>query len=201
MNIWDFWSKRYHKLWVQKYSLLPTRRYIMSILNLDDSIRILDLGCGPGELIQEILKVNPNIDITGLDFSDGMLKESKKKNPKVHHIHMDVADLHTINENYHLIISTHSLPYWKNPGKVMKDLFNILEPSGKIIIGFASGESLYDKLVLFFVKFTTGIASYPSESEFKKIIGTNFEVLHKKVIRERKFMPRITVYTLKKVKA
>ncbi len=200
MNIWDFWAKRYHRLWVQKYSLKPTRRYILSQIGLNKSLRILDIGCGPGELIEEIFKINPNVDISGLDFSYHMLKESRKKNPRASHIHMDVADLHRLDGEFDMVISSHSLPYWKNPSKVMEDLYEILKPNGRIIIGFASGETLYDKLILFFVKFTTGFASYPSESEFGKIIESNFEVLHKEIIRERKFMPRITIYTLKKVR-
>lgn len=32
-KIWDFWAKRYDRLWVQKYSLYPTRREIISFLN------------------------------------------------------------------------------------------------------------------------------------------------------------------------
>ncbi len=82
----------------------------------------------------------------------------------------------------------------------MEDLQNILRPNGKIIIGFASGDSLYDKLVLFFVKFTTGFAKYPSDSEFRKLVGTSYDVKEMKIIRERNYMPRIAIYTLKKVK-
>lgn len=200
MNIWDFWAKGYHKLWVQKYSLEPTRRYIMSVLDLNKSIRILDLGCGPGELMKEILKANPSVDMSGLDLSEGMLNESKRKNPSANHIQMDVADLNTLDQEFNIIISSHSLPYWKNPKKVMEDLHSILKPNGRIIIGFASGESLYDKLVLFFVKFTTGFAKYPSDSEFRKLVGTSYDVKEMKIIRERNYMPRIAIYTLKRVK-
>ena len=200
MKIWDFWAKRYNKLWVQKYSLEPTRKYIKSQLNLDKELKILDLGCGPGELIEDILKINPNVNISGLDYSQAMLDVSKKRNPSVRHIHLDVADLHRFNEEFDIIISSHSFPYWKDQRKVMEDLHNILRPNGKIIIGFASGETLYDKLVLFFVKFTTGFAKYPSEFEFSNLLGAHFEIRHKEIIKERKYMPRIAIYTLKRVK-
>lgn len=201
MKIWDFWAKRYNRLWVQKYSLEPTRRYIRSQLNLDKDLKVLDLGCGPGELIEEILKINPNVNITGLDFSEGMLDVSIKRNPRARHIHMDVADLHILKEEYDIIISSHSLPYWKDAKKVMDNLYNNLRPNGKLIIGFASGQTLYDKLALFFVKFTTGFAKYPSDPEFRKLVDTNYQVKEMKIIRERNYMPRIAIYTLKKVKS
>ena len=45
-NIWNFWADKYDKLWVQKYSLKPTRDYITSALSNikhDEKIKILDL--------------------------------------------------------------------------------------------------------------------------------------------------------------
>lgn len=200
MNIWDFWAKRYNRLWVQKYSLRPTRKVILSLFNKNmDGNRILDLGCGPGELIEELSIKNIDLDITGLDFSKGMLNISKERNPKAKHILLDVAHLDELDEKFHIIISTHSLPYYKNPKKVIEDLYDILEENGKIIMGFASGDSLYDKLILSLVKLTTGSANYPSDDEFRQLISPYFEVENLKIIKEKNFMPRIAVYTLKKV--
>lgn len=199
MNIWDFWAKKYNRLWVQKYSLTPTREYLLKALDLNRHLNILDLGCGPGELIEELHKLNKELDITGLDFSEGMLNESKNKNPKAKHIQMDVANLHELKESYDIIISTHSLPYWNNPKKVMKDISRILEKNGLIHIGFASGNSFYDKLALFFVKFTTGPANYPSDENFRKLIEPYFTIDNLKIIKEKSFMPRIAIYTMRKV--
>lgn len=200
MNIWNFWAKRYNKLWVQRYSLRPTREYILSLFSENTiSKKVLDLGCGPGELINELFVKNPNLDIVGLDFSEGMLNVSKENNPNSRHILMDVEDLHKLDEKFNIIISTHSFPYYKNPEKVIKDLHNILGDGGKVYIGFASGDSLYDKFALFFVKFTTGPANYPSDKEFRKLISSYFKVENMKIIKERKYMPRIAIYTLEKV--
>lgn len=199
MNIWDFWAKYYNKLWVQKHSLRPTREYILNHIELKESLKILDLGCGPGELIQELLIKVPNLNITGLDSSQGMLDISKDRNSKAQHIKMDVADLGKLNERFDIITSTHSFPYYKNSKEAIADMAKLLLDNGKLYIGFASGNSFYDKVCLFFVKFTTGQANYPSDKEFKNLIAPYFEVENLKVIRERKYMPRIAVYTLKKV--
>lgn len=200
MNIWDFWAKRYHRLWVQKYSLRPTRELILSLFNENmDGNRVLDLGCGPGELIEELLHRHTDLDITGLDFSQGMLDISKKRNPKAKHLLLDVSNLDELDERFHIILSTHSLPYYKNPKKVIEDLYQLLEDDGKIIMGFASGDRLYDQFILSLVKFTTGPANYPSDEEFRQLISPYFAVENLKIIKERNFMPRIAVYTLKKV--
>lgn len=201
MNIWDFWAKKYNKLWVQKYSLTPTRDYLLKVIDIDRPLKILDLGCGPGELIAELLKINANLDITGLDFSKGMLNESIRKNPSAKHIQMDVSNLHNLDDKFDIIISTHSLPYWKNSRKVMKDLSTILADDGRLYIGFASGNNFTDKLALFFVKFTTGPANYPSDNGFRELLNPYFSIKDLKIIKEKKFMPRIAVYTLGRLKS
>lgn len=202
-DIWNFWAAKYDKLWVQKYSLKPTRNYILSSISQnhksDDNIKVLDLGCGPGELIEELNSQFNNIDIIGIDFSEGMLEVSKRKNPYATHIKMDVADLYKLKGEFDIIICTHSLPYYKEPKKVMVELNRLLKDDGKILMGFASGDNLYDKLSLSFVKLTTGPANYPSDEKFRELIIPNLQVEKLKIIKEKLFMPRIAVYTLKKV--
>lgn len=202
-NIWDFWAKRYERLWVQKYSLRPTREWILNKINKyivdDKSTKILDLGCGPGELIYDLESKYKNLAITGIDFSEKMLEVSKERNPKVRHIQMNVDDLDKLDDQYDIIICTHSLPYYKTPNKVIEQLFRLLNNEGRVIIGFASGDSFYDKLALAFVKLTTGTANYPSDKGFKEIIYPYFKVEDLKIIKEKSFMPRIAIYTLEKV--
>ena len=57
-KIWNFWAKRYERLWVQKYSLKPTRDYVANTISKyiksEGITKILDLGCGPGELIRDL---------------------------------------------------------------------------------------------------------------------------------------------------
>ncbi|WP_313756190.1 class I SAM-dependent methyltransferase [Tissierella sp.] len=203
-KIWNFWAKKYERLWVQKYSLRPTRDYITRIISKyikkEKNTKILDLGCGPGELIRDLEHEYKNLDITGIDFSEGMLEVSRKRNPKVKHINMNVDDLDKLEDKFHIITCTHSLPYYKTPHNVITQLSRLLEDDGRIIIGFASGDSFYDKLALFFVKITTGSANYYSDRRFRNLIEPYFEIEDLNIIRERFFMPRIAIYTLKKVK-
>ena len=200
-NIWNFWADKYDKLWVQKYSLKPTRDYITKALTDINykNIKILDLGCGPGELISELTKKFSNIEVTGIDFSEKMLEISNKRNPSAKHIKMDTANLYELEDQYDIIVCTHSLPYYKEPKNVFKELHRVLKSNGKILVGFASGNSFYDKFILIFVKLTTGKAYYPSDNNFRLLIAPYFSVENLKIIKEKFYMPVIAVYTLKKV--
>ncbi|HNZ82732.1 MAG TPA: class I SAM-dependent methyltransferase [Sedimentibacter sp.] len=203
-NIWDYWAGKYDKLWVQKYSLKPTRDYIINALSKyinKDNLKVLDLGCGTGELILELTKRFENIGITGIDFSEKMIEISKKRNPKALHLNMDVTNLSVLDDEYDIIICTHSLPYYKKPKDVIRQLYNLLSDKGELLIGFASGNSTYDKFILSFVKLTTGKAYYPSDNEFRIMTAPFFTVENLNIIKKKFFMPRIAVYTLKKVKS
>lgn len=200
-SIWNFWANKYDKLWVQKYSLKPTRNYILSAVSnivSNDNMKVLDLGCGPGELIEELESNFDNLHVTGVDFSEGMLEVSRKRNPEAEHIKMDVAELYKLRDKFDVIVCTHSLPYYKNPENVMKELNRLLKDNGRIFIGFASGNNFYDKFALSFVKLTTGPANYPSHEKFKQLVHNYFQIANLKIIKEKIYMPRIAVYTLKK---
>ena len=200
--IWDFWAKRYDRLWVQKKSLRPTREYVKDIIRkewMEGARSLLDLGCGPGELIRTVRQELRDMAITGVDFSEGMLQVSKRTNPDSRHILMDAEDLDGLNEDYDLITCTHSLPYYRNKGKVITRIADRLKPGGKLIIAFASGDSNYDRIALSLVKLTTGPAGYPSDREFRDMVEGVFTVESRHVIRESFYMPTIAVYTLRRL--
>lgn len=202
-ELWDFWAKKYDRLWVQKYSLKPTRDYIATVMektgNKKETIKLLDVGCGPGELLAQLDNKFGNIELTGLDFSKGMLEVSKSRNQRAIHLEMDVAELNQLENKFDVIVCTHSLPYYKEPLKFIKDLHGILEDNGKIYMGFASGNNFYDKLLLSMVKLTTGPANYLSDDNYKTLVHPYFHIENLKIIKERFFMPRIAIYTLRKV--
>lgn len=197
-KIWDFWADRYDRLWVQKHSLGPTREYILEELAEIQKGRtnLLDLGCGPGELLHEIGKRYPRLKLTGVDYSERMLEVSKKRNKGACHEHMDAMDIDKLEGRFDIITCTHSLPYYRNPRAVLHKLSGLMTMNGRLLVGFASGDSIFDKVMLAGVKLTTGKANYPSDAQFREMVRDDFNVLRMKVIKRAFYMPRIAVYTL-----
>ena len=70
--------------------------YFDEFLNLFNN-KILDLGCGMGHYANYMY--NKGFDITGIDFSEEMIKIARENNNNIKYIVSDVCDLKSIEGN------------------------------------------------------------------------------------------------------
>ena len=81
---WEKLAHRYNDQWVQKYSLRPTRRevkkLVLPLLEKNNDLKILDIGCGTGQLISEISEQFPFVDYLGIDVAKNMIGVAKENN-------------------------------------------------------------------------------------------------------------------------
>lgn len=79
----DYWDgKRRYGYGGYKYipgRLTPVAKKIIKEFKLNSNSKILDLGCGKGYLLFEILKILPEIKVTGVDISKYAIKNSHPK--------------------------------------------------------------------------------------------------------------------------
>ncbi len=186
--LWDYWAKFYNRLWVQKWSLGPTREmiinYIQTMPKTKAELNILDMGCGTGQLLQELGVIfhNQSMHLTGVDYSRGMLKIARQENPDINFIHSDVLDF-SVTERYDLIIASHTLPYYEDQATALRRMVDQLKPGGTLLVANASANNLYDQLCLLMIKITTGSAHYPSIQEMRAMVD--------------QFMPDVSISTVK----
>ena len=177
-NIWDFWAAPYERLWVQKHSLGPTRQLVLTELGqlakgqANRPIKHLDVGCGTGQLIEELVKeFGPLIYSTGLDFSSKMVALASAKNLPANFVLADAHALPFATEEFDILTCCHSFPYYQNKPLVLQEFFRVLKPGGYLFLVNASINNLYDLLVMAIVKLSTGKASYPSSLETSKLLA------------------------------
>jgi ubiquinone/menaquinone biosynthesis C-methylase UbiE len=202
-KIWDFWAKRYESLWVQKYSLGPTRRavarFIGQKLQKDREYKILDIGCGTGQLLRDI-KCNfndYNIKFYGIDYSGQMIEEAKVRDGSLFLSIMDIKDLDKIKDKFDFVTCTHSFPYYEDQKKAIQDMRKLLKENGYLLLAQASQNSFYDGIAMFFVKFTTGMARYPSVKKVY-LMAEEFFCLEEIIrIREKFYMPSIYFFAMR----
>ena len=204
VKIWDFWADKYERLWVQKYSLSPTRREIIKelkeIIKEDRAYRILDMGCGTGQLIRDIKKEfsGVNIKFTGVDISSKMIEAAKEKNKEADYLNSSIEEFNEQASTFDIIVCTHSFPYYSNKQEAINKFHYLLKEEGYLFLAQASANSLYDHIVMFFVEFTTSSAKYLSIENIRNLTKEKFNMIKINKIKEKSFMPTIALFLLKK---
>lgn len=108
---------------------------IKKFIPKENELVLLDYGCGNGEILKKITKINPKSALLGMDISKNALKRAKKKVPN--------AKLHLIHDGERLPLKTTSVDFitaldvvehiYDTP-KVFSEFARILQPGGKILI-------------------------------------------------------------------
>lgn len=129
------------------------KRFVPEFVACEPGMKILDVGCGTGEDLATIQATVPNCKLFGLDFSQGMIDEAKKKVPEATFF---VANMETFSlpEKFNRIIVRHALHLANNQKQAVKNVFNHLTQNGKAIFALHSTKSLpkMSKLVTNFCK-------------------------------------------------
>ncbi|WP_069999056.1 class I SAM-dependent DNA methyltransferase [Cellulosilyticum sp. I15G10I2] len=204
IKIWDFWASKYEGLWVQKYSLSPTRREIIKeirkIIKPSVGYHILDMGCGTGQLIREMQEVFKDVPIcyTGVDISPKMIEAARSRDKCGTYINCSVQDFSDAKEAYDIVVCSHSFPYYPSKEKVFHKFRGLLKEEGTLLLAQASVNTVYDMIAMFFVKFTTSSAEYLSLKKIQALAKGSFKLMHIQRIKEKWFMPSICLFVFKK---
>lgn len=102
-----------------------------------ETIKLLDLGCGTGLELDEIFKILPDIEVTGIDLTKAMLDRLRAKHPDkaLTLIHGSYFKYDLGIEQYDVAISFQTMHHFAHEDKVQlyKKIYTSLKPGGKYI--------------------------------------------------------------------
>jgi len=129
--------------------IIPGRRDILDIIARiatefkKDNLKVLDIGCGHGDVTAEILKHNGDAAVTLLDYSDEMIKSSKdrfKDNNKVRILQCDLnkgLPVAFSNEHFDVVVSCFAIHHidYENRVKLYDNINKVLHENSFFING------------------------------------------------------------------
>jgi trans-aconitate methyltransferase len=94
---------------------------------------ILDLGCGTGQLTQQIAVAGA--EVTGIDYSPQMIEPAQKNYPD---LRFRVADARNFefSQPFDAVFSNAALHWVKEPEQVIKCIWQALKPGGRFVAEF-----------------------------------------------------------------
>ncbi len=115
-------------------SLQPLHRRIASEIPIEHG-RLLDIGCGPGNLDRLIAEGRPNLSIVGLDESEAMIRRAARETrlPSVEFRRGAVEDL-SFREEFDFALSVLSFHHWEEPIAGLEAVHRALKSGGRLWI-------------------------------------------------------------------
>ncbi len=145
--------------------------------------KVLDLGCGTGISIAKFL-YGKGCKVTGIDFSDGMLRLARKNVPKAKFIKMDITKMKFKKNSFDAAVSFYAIIHIpRNYHKdIYKNLHRILKSDG-IFLANASGTCTWEETAKDYLGVPMYWSFYSPKITSKMIKSAGFEILWSKVLK------------------
>lgn len=105
--------------------------------------RILDIGCGPGNITNYLLAKRPDFEVLGIDMAPNMIALAKKNNPAARFAVMDCRKIDQLTEKYNGIVAGFCIPYLsaEETELLFAASYNLLENDGLLYVSFVEGST------------------------------------------------------------
>ena len=144
---WEEKSKKYKSTSSREATFILTVKNTLKLLGNKRKGRLLDLGCGFGE-IDILLAQNTGFNITSCDISETAIKTAQKNIEKAglaHRIKIEEGDVYNLkypSKSFDVVLSFGYVSAATYPG-VQKEVARVLKPGGVLICDFINCLSFY----------------------------------------------------------
>lgn len=128
------WAKNYDQRWYWPFQL--SNRAVVRALDLEPGFSILDVGCGTGILLQQLLKSGLSLKLHGIDISSEMVKAARAKFEQgAAFIHEGSAhSLPYQSESFDCVTCATSFHHYQSPLSSLQEMFRVLKPGGRLAL-------------------------------------------------------------------
>ncbi|AVR45995.1 class I SAM-dependent methyltransferase [Christiangramia fulva] len=190
VNIFNKYASSYEEKYMDVSLYENSLEGLLKMLSTE--AKVLDLGCGPGNISAFFLRQRPGLEITCVDAAEKMLRIAKKNNPTADCRLMDIREVETLDKKFDAVVCGFCLPYLtrQETEKLLKDISKILNKHGLLYLstmedsysnsGVKKSSSGEDELFIFYY-----------EAEYlKDLLKQNgFKILYEEMIPQPEDQP------------
>lgn len=131
---WD--PKQYHKFQAERSAPFFD---LLALVEIRPNLKVVDLGCGTGELTRHLTEALPNSDVTGLDSSAQMLEKAASYTSPI--LHFEQGNQAQLSGEWDLIFSNAALQWSEDHPVLIPSLYERLLPGGQIAVQVPSNHN------------------------------------------------------------
>jgi ubiquinone/menaquinone biosynthesis C-methylase UbiE len=123
-------------------------RFAINLLQPQREDHILEIGFGNGKYITEIAQVTQDGFVAGIDFSETMVNQARRRNKDLISqgiVDIKLGEVNKIsfdNSTFDKVFTVNTIYFWPNPKDDLKEIYRVLKPNGRLIVSFRSKEKM-----------------------------------------------------------
>lgn len=109
--------------------------------------KILEVGCGTGNLVQFLS--GRNLEIIGTDYSNVYLEKARKKNPNVEFFIADLLhkeEWNSLRNSFDSVIASEVIEHIEDDLTALETIHSLLKPNGVLVLTVPAFNSLYSPI-------------------------------------------------------
>lgn len=116
-------------------------------LHIQPDNRVLDLGCGAGDALAQMLRSFDHVHVTGLDRSPTIVRSALRRNRvdvqtgRAEVVQGDLGTLPFPDSQFDRVFSIHTLYFWEDVPAVLAEIDRVLAPGGSFVITYCDGKA------------------------------------------------------------
>ena len=114
---------------------------LLALVDVRPNLKVIDLGCGTGELTRQLADKLPDSRVTGLDSSPQMLDAARAASFSSSNLVFVQEDQSTLTGEWDLIFSNAALQWSENHAELIPYLYRKLAPGGQIAVQVPSNHN------------------------------------------------------------
>lgn len=169
--LFDTWSYFYDLAWVQRGVYRAPQDAVLARLRRAGCRRVLDVGCGTGQLAARIRLELPGTTVVGCDFSEGMLRQAARRDAATGWVGGDASRLPFGSRTFDAVVSTEAFHWFPDQGAVLREFRRVLRPEGHLLLALVNPRWALAARVVHLASRAVGEPFYwPTAPEMRRLV-------------------------------
>lgn len=106
---------------------------------IGNGVRLIEIGFGPGQLLEMLHDRAPGLELAGVDPSEIMVRRARRRNPHAD-LHLAAAAAMPFPDGHaDVIVSVNNIPMWPDLDAGLVEIRRVLRPGGVALLAWHGG--------------------------------------------------------------
>jgi trans-aconitate 2-methyltransferase len=124
---------RYHQFQNERFAPFAD---LLALIKIRDGLRVVDLGCGTGELTRRLADELPGSEVVGIDSSPEMLERAREEARKG--LRFELGTMENVEGKFDLVFSHAAIHWVDDQHSLVARLLSLLKPGGQLAVQLPS---------------------------------------------------------------